>query len=93
MLGVLGAIVTLTAAAGDAPSYVIPVTAVATIFMFGVAYSDIRNKASAAHRRLDEKNAADTKRDERLDTTLGRMSEQITNLRLDLAKRGVVEDE
>lgn len=89
VLGMLCTIVLLTAAEG-APAYVVPVTAVGTIFLFGAAYSDIRGKASAAHKRLDKMDADTASASAKLDITLTRITDQVTQLRIDLAARGVV---
>lgn len=83
----------LSAAVGGAvPAEVLTVGALSVVFTFGAGYADIRSKATAAHRRLDEKKIADEKAADHVFRELKEMRTAIEHLTLALALAGITVD-
>lgn len=79
----------LTAAAGGLPPELLTVGGITMIFTFGAGYADIRSKASAAHRRLDEKREADKDAAAALQAELAAFRRAIQDLTIALARAGI----
>ncbi len=79
----------LTAAEGGLPPELLTVGGITMIFTFGAGYADIRSKASAAHRRLDEKRDADKDAARELRGELEALRRAIHELTIALARAGI----
>lgn len=80
----------LTAAVGGSlPPEILTIGGLTVVFTFGAGYADIRSKANAAHRRLDEKKADDKEAADHVSEELKRMSNAIEQLTLALARNGI----
>lgn len=89
--GCLLATLLLTGAqAGSVPTELLTIGGITTVFLFGAGYGDIRSKAAAAHRRLDEKAEADKEAVTELKVTLERLRGEVQDLAIDLARAGVI---
>ena len=79
-----------TGAAADALSAeVMTVGFITAVFMTGVGYADIRSKANAAHRRLDERKREDENFTAQLDKRFERFTTAIDNLTIALERNGI----
>lgn len=90
-LGTVLAILLLTAAqATSLPPELLTIGGITTVFLFGAGYGDIRSKAAAAHRRIDEKIESDKEASQELRATMERLRSDVQDLALDLARAGVI---
>lgn len=80
----------LTAAVGGSvPAEVLTVGGLTVVFTFGAGYADIRSKATAAHRRLDEQRVNHEKSTDHVSKELKEMRNAIEELTLALAHAGI----
>ncbi|MBA3853323.1 MAG: hypothetical protein C0503_02850 [Gemmatimonas sp.] len=79
------AIVLLSAASGGS-ELAVPVMLVATLVLGGIGYGVTKNKADAAHARLDQMEVKMDKRFELLDEKLEDISDTLTELRILVAR-------
>lgn len=79
-----------TAAVGEGiPTELMTVGGVTAVFLSGMGYADIRSKAAAAHRRLDEKREADKESARTLDDRLEAITDAIQALTIALERSGI----
>lgn len=79
------AILLLSAASGGT-ELAVPVMLVATLVLGGIGYGVTKNKADAAHARLDQMQVTMDKRGELLDEKLDGISHTLTELRILVAR-------
>jgi hypothetical protein len=80
-------IVLLLAGASGGGEVAVPVMLVTTLVLGGIGYGVTKQKADAAHARIDRQEKASVDMEKRLDTKLDAMGETLTDLRVLIAER------
>lgn len=86
LAGIVLAVLLLSGMSGDG-QVVVPVMLVCTLVLGGVGYGITKQKADAAHARLDRHEAAVTNQFEISNQKLDELRDLLTDLRLDIAGR------